>query len=755
MRSVADLNSPKQSSSRGGGWASTDGAAGGDGASSAGGGGDDGGGSTTAAAVGFRPGGGGSGMLIRAPSGSSRGVASADEEEGLDQSSSEGGVGSPTGGPSSSGPPAPAFTVRSVSGERSSSAGGVAPSTPVRPAPSSGAAAGGDGDAPVPAALAALFHQTDRTGKSTQKANPHPTQASLAAASSVSAGGGGAAAGPAYGGAVPSQQQQQQLPSSFQPPPPLPLAPLGPQGMAATQPRRGLFSALCCFSPAAIPIDAGAMGESTPPAGSGSGAAAPFARGAMGSDGVAASSSSSSSSTATSTARPGGIGASSSSASSSSASSSDARPPPLNFQSARSLAPPGAGGGSDGSATPSRRRLVGGMETPSNVLSPTSLTARSSYEAYGKQAVPPWGSQHPAVVHAHMMAHRGGLHHQFGGGAGAMPFGSPSSFRTAGGGAAATGAVSTPGIGTGHTKKHRRRLPRPAPPTTRINNVRRPASTSGEGPLLAPLLPCDVGKPCLVLDLDETLVHSSFKPVPNSDYVIPVEIEGFVHQVYVCKRPGCDLFLERVGKSFEVVIFTASLAKYADPLLNLLDPLNVIRARLFREACVYHEGNYVKDLSLLGRDARYTIIVDNSPASYLFQPENALACGSFIDDMSDTELYVLLDFLEETRRVRDVRTVLHEWATGVYEGVHPEDEHSDSEGEGGGASAYHDHAGLGVDATRAQGSSGSRSGFEDGGAARAPLDLDAELSDDDDAAGGGGGAGARAALREAKEGDSV
>lgn len=32
----------------------------------------------------------------------------------------------------------------------------------------------------------------------------------------------------------------------------------------------------------------------------------------------------------------------------------------------------------------------------------------------------------------------------------------------------------------------------------------------------------------LVLDLDETLVHSSFKPVPNPDYVIPVEIDGKV-----------------------------------------------------------------------------------------------------------------------------------------------------------------------------------------------------------------------------------
>ena len=37
-------------------------------------------------------------------------------------------------------------------------------------------------------------------------------------------------------------------------------------------------------------------------------------------------------------------------------------------------------------------------------------------------------------------------------------------------------------------------------------------------------------KPCL-LDLDETLVHSSFKPVPNPDYVIPVEIDGVITDV--------------------------------------------------------------------------------------------------------------------------------------------------------------------------------------------------------------------------------
>ena len=98
---------------------------------------------------------------------------------------------------------------------------------------------------------------------------------------------------------------------------------------------------------------------------------------------------------------------------------------------------------------------------------------------------------------------------------------------------------------------------------------------------IPPLLPVDAGKPCLVLDLDETLVHSSFKPVPNPDYVIPVEIDGVITDVYVLKRPWVDYFMEEVAALYEIVVFTASLAKYADPLLDLLDKKRVIRHRLW------------------------------------------------------------------------------------------------------------------------------------------------------------------------------
>jgi len=177
-------------------------------------------------------------------------------------------------------------------------------------------------------------------------------------------------------------------------------------------------------------------------------------------------------------------------------------------------------------------------------------------------------------------------------------------------------------------------------------------------PLLPPIAPQHAGRKCLVLDLDETLVHSSFKSLQNADYVVPVEIEYHWHNVYVIKRPGVDNFLKKMGEIYEVVVFTASLSKYADPVLDKLDIHHVVTHRLFRESCYNHKGNYVKDLSQLGRPIADTIILDNSPASYIFHPNNAVPVSSWFNDPHDTELTDLCPFLADLGEVPDVRGVL-------------------------------------------------------------------------------------------------
>ncbi|KAF4550692.1 Phosphatase-like protein [Elsinoe fawcettii] len=190
-------------------------------------------------------------------------------------------------------------------------------------------------------------------------------------------------------------------------------------------------------------------------------------------------------------------------------------------------------------------------------------------------------------------------------------------------------------------------------------SLRQP-SPSGQKWLLPPMRPEHKGRKCLILDLDETLVHSSFKILHQADFTIPVEIEGQYHNVYVIKRPGVDAFMKRVGELYEVVVFTASVSKYGDPLLDQLDIHHVVHHRLFRESCYNHQGNYVKDLSQVGRDLKETIIIDNSPTSYIFHPQHAVPISSWFSDAHDNELLDLIPVLEDLAgpQVSDVSLVL-------------------------------------------------------------------------------------------------
>lgn len=175
--------------------------------------------------------------------------------------------------------------------------------------------------------------------------------------------------------------------------------------------------------------------------------------------------------------------------------------------------------------------------------------------------------------------------------------------------------------------------------------------------LLNPPAPELKGRKCLVLDLDETLVHSSFKSLRHADFIIPVEIDSQYHNVYVIKRPGVDEFMKRVGELYEVVVFTASVSRYGDPLLDQLDIHRVVHHRLFRESCYNHEGNYVKNLSVLGRPLKDTIIIDNSPMSYIFHPQHAVPVSSWFSDTHDNELIDMIPFLEDLARNDRVRDV--------------------------------------------------------------------------------------------------
>ena len=67
---------------------------------------------------------------------------------------------------------------------------------------------------------------------------------------------------------------------------------------------------------------------------------------------------------------------------------------------------------------------------------------------------------------------------------------------------------------------------------------------------------------------------------------------------------------------------------------------------------------YNQDLSRLGRDLNKVIILDNSPASNIFHPDNAVGCTSWFDDIHDTELLDLIPHFEQLAAVDSVYSIL-------------------------------------------------------------------------------------------------
>ncbi|KAI9225726.1 MAG: NLI interacting factor-like phosphatase-domain-containing protein [Piptocephalis tieghemiana] len=170
----------------------------------------------------------------------------------------------------------------------------------------------------------------------------------------------------------------------------------------------------------------------------------------------------------------------------------------------------------------------------------------------------------------------------------------------------------------------------------------------------------------LILDLDETLVHSTSRPSRSdrsgavvAEHVIEVMVEDHACLYYVAKRPHVDYFLRKVNEWYDVVLFTASMAEYANPVCDWLDPEgHLLPKRYFREHCTLRGIHYTKDLATIEPDLRQVILIDNSAISFALHKENGIPIESWFDTPEDQALLDLLPFLDALRFVEDVRSIL-------------------------------------------------------------------------------------------------
>ncbi|KAK4510595.1 uncharacterized protein ATC70_005026 [Mucor velutinosus] len=152
----------------------------------------------------------------------------------------------------------------------------------------------------------------------------------------------------------------------------------------------------------------------------------------------------------------------------------------------------------------------------------------------------------------------------------------------------------------------------------------------------------------------ESTVNASIK---KKTIEVTSDKQSILYQVY--KRPHVDFFLSTISQWYKVVIFTASMSEYADPVIDWLDQdQTFISQRYFRQSCLLKNGNFLKDISLAESDLSKVCLIDNSPSAYELCQENAIPLPTWISNPKDDCLLDLLPLLDALRFTADVRSIL-------------------------------------------------------------------------------------------------
>ena len=179
-------------------------------------------------------------------------------------------------------------------------------------------------------------------------------------------------------------------------------------------------------------------------------------------------------------------------------------------------------------------------------------------------------------------------------------------------------------------------------------------------------------RPLVVLDLDETLVHTRLvlgTPQETPDHYF----FGDNYNCYVVVlRPHLRRFLKEVSDNYDIGIWTAGGTEYAQFVVSILplevDPVFVWDDRrcVKKTVTMSHELEsttiIIKPLAKIWRKGYYnkftTVVVDNTPSTFSRNYGNAIQIKDFTGDENDDGLLQTLDVLNAIAHEPNLREAL-------------------------------------------------------------------------------------------------
>lgn len=128
------------------------------------------------------------------------------------------------------------------------------------------------------------------------------------------------------------------------------------------------------------------------------------------------------------------------------------------------------------------------------------------------------------------------------------------------------------------------------------------------------------------------------------------------------KRPYLDIFMRKMSKRYNLILFTASDKGYADSILKIIDPFNeYFILKFYRHNCLVKNNIVLKNLEFIHKlNLDKTVFIDNSPIHFYKNYENVIPIVPFFGDMEDKELVKLEKFIKFLFKKKDFKGTMRD-----------------------------------------------------------------------------------------------